>query len=551
MGSQVRRVSGIAQRSAILAGSVIAFCLLAVEPTAWPGYIIGAITVSLVGYRFRHGELGHAVIGRVLLVCGVVAAYERGLHGAYSYVLLAAAALLLGLLASESLLRRAWASARILVANLPGFERRTTPLVTPRAAFAVDTALIVVFGVFALLALPSWPLLVLSVAAAAGWTVLLLDLVRLRRARTPAWAACRRALEAYEPAFAVYFSGQPGLKYQLAMWLPYLEKLEHRYVIVLREPSLFAPVRTITSAPVACCESMTALDEVTVPSLEAAFYVNNAMKNTHFVRHPQLTHIQLLHGDSDKPPSYHPAAKMYDRLFVAGQAAIDRYHDHGVPIPADRFDIVGRPQVEPIEVTDQHIGERAPKVVLYAPTWTGFSSDVNYCSLPVAMPLLRALLARDVTVILRSHPFTNKDSASSTRLSALQDLLAEDARESGRAHVFGAAAERERTIVDCFNAADALISDVSSVVSDFLFSAKPFAITDMVGEGDRFTDTFPMAKAAYVLRGDLSNLDAVLDELLETDPLEECRREARTYYLGDFPAENYADAFVSGALRYL
>lgn len=551
MGSTVRMVGGVTRRSVIVAASVVAFCLLAWQPTAWLGYIIGAFAVALIGYHYRRGQLGRASIGRVLLACGVVSAYARGLDGASGYVLLAAAALLVAMLAAEALLRRAWKSARILIANLPGFEQRTAPQVTPRLAFAVDTGLVVLFGVFALLDLPSWPLLVLSVAAAAGWSALLVDLLRLRRARTPAWAACRRALEAYKPAFALYFSGQPGLLYQVAMWLPYLDKLEHRYVVVLREASLFGAVQAMTSAPVACCESMTALDEVTVPSLEAAFYVNNAMKNTHFVRHPQLTHIQLLHGDSDKPPSYHPAAKMYDRLFVAGRAAIDRYRDHGVSIPEDRFDIVGRPQVETIEVTDQHVGEREPKVVLYAPTWTGFSTDVNYCSLPVATPLLRALLARDVTIILRSHPFTGKDSASAVRLGALQDLLAEDARTSGRAHVFGAAAERERSIVDCFNAADALISDVSSVVSDFLFSAKPFAITDMVSEGDRFTDTFPMAKAAYVLRGDLSNLETVLDELLETDPLEERRREARTYYLGDFPAETYADAFVSGALRYL
>ncbi|MGH3097190.1 MAG: CDP-glycerol glycerophosphotransferase family protein [Streptosporangiales bacterium] len=551
MGSTVRLVSGVAQRSAILAASIVAFCLLAWQPTAWLGYIIGAFAVALVGYHYRHGQLGRASTGRVLLACGAVAAYARGLNGVSAYALLVAAALLVAMLAAEALLGRAWTSARILVANLPGFERRTAPQVTPRLAFAVDTGLVVVFGVFAVLALPSWPLLVISVAAAAGWSVLLLELVWLRRERTPAWAACRKALEAYKPAFALYFSGQPGLLYQVAMWLPYLDRLEHRYVVVLREANLFGAVQAMTSAPVACCESMTALDEVTVPSLEVAFYVNNAMKNTHFVRHPRLTHIQLLHGDSDKPPSYHPAAKMYDRLFVAGQAAIDRYHDHGVPIPEDRFDIVGRPQVETIKVTDQHVGERRPKVVLYAPTWTGFSSDVNYCSLPVATPLLRALLARDVTVILRSHPFTSKDSASAARLAALQDLLAEDARTSGRAHVFGVAAERERSVVDCFNAADALISDVSSVVSDFLFSAKPFAITDMVGEGDRFADTFPMARAAYVLRGDLSNLDPVLDELLETDPLEEPRREARAYYLGDFPTETYADAFVSGSLRYL
>src|SRR5690606_11017816 len=130
-------------------------------------------------------------------------------------------------------------------------------------------------------------------------------------------------------------------------------------------------------------------------------------------------------------------------------------------------------------------------------------------------------------------------------------MLAADAQRTGRQHVYGPAATTEMSIVDCFNRADVLISDVSSVVSDFLFSEKPFAITDMVDEREQFVETFPLAHAAYVLRRDLSNLDDVLDQLLKTDPLEQTRKEARAYYLGDFPVENYVDAFIEGANRYL
>ena len=51
------------------------------------------------------------------------------------------------------------------------------------------------------------------------------------------------------------------------------------------------------------------------------------------VRFNQLTHIQLLHGDSDKASSFNPVTAMFDRIFVAGQAAIDRYAANGVLIP--------------------------------------------------------------------------------------------------------------------------------------------------------------------------------------------------------------------------
>ena len=54
-----------------------------------------------------------------------------------------------------------------------------------------------------------------------------------------------------------------------------------------------------------------------------------------------------------------------------------------------------------------------------------------------------------------------------------------------------------------------------------------------------------------MLAADASNLAAVLDDLLTRDPLEAERRRLRTYYLGDFPPERYADAFVDEARRAL
>src|SRR5690625_5823159 len=62
-----------------------------------------------------------------------------------------------------------------------------------------------------------------------------------------------------------------------------------------------------------------------------------------------MTHVQLLHGDSDKASSFNPVTAFYDNVFVAGQAGIDRYENNGVDIPKHKFTIVGRPQVESVE----------------------------------------------------------------------------------------------------------------------------------------------------------------------------------------------------------
>jgi hypothetical protein len=57
----------------------------------------------------------------------------------------------------------------------------------------------------------------------------------------------------------------------------------------------------------------------------------------------------------------------------------------------------------------------------------------------------------------------------------------------------------------------------------------------------------PAARAAYVVRDDLSNLVEVCDDLLGADPLTSVRNETKIYYLGDFPDETYAEGFLSAA----
>src|SRR5699024_7989560 len=118
--------------------------------------------------------------------------------------------------------------------------------------------------------------------------------------------------------------------------------------LVTRTVQNFRQLAAATDHPVLLRRSLTDLDALIVPSARGVFYVNNAMRNNHMVRYAELTHIQLLHGESDKASSATPIIRMYDRDFVAGQAAIDRFEKFGVPMPKDIFRIVGRPQVEDV-----------------------------------------------------------------------------------------------------------------------------------------------------------------------------------------------------------
>jgi hypothetical protein len=359
-------------------------------------------------------------------------------------------------------------------------------------------------------------------------------------------------LEEYSPVFVLHWDAPPGSAHQVGMWLPYLERLKRRFVVILRNPETFEETVSLTRAPVVVRRYAAELDAMIASSLKAAFFVNTAPKNAHMVHYLGITQIQLNHGDSDKAPSYRRIFRMYDKNFVAGQAAIDRFANHGIEVPRSAFEIVGRPQVESIQVATEPIAKRLPKRVLYAPTWFGYLEDSRYSSLPIGVPIVRALLDRGCAVVFRPHPWTSRTPELAAAAAEIEAMLAADRQQAGRGHKFGAAATTGN-IFDVFNNVDAMISDVSSVIPDFLYSEKPFAVTAMAPEIGMatFTDEFPLARGGYVLAGDLSNLEQVLHQLLETDPAAPRRRELKTYYLGDFPAENYADGFLAAARRYL
>ena len=122
-----------------------------------------------------------------------------------------------------------------------------------------------------------------------------------------------------------------------------------------------------------------------MPSMTTAFYVNNAARNTHLIERRELTHVWLNHGDSEKPACYNPVHAIYDLIFAAGQAGIDRYARHGVHIPREKF----RDRRSPPGRAD-HAGAEAPiarrsttPTVLYAPTWQGPFADSRVFSLPI------------------------------------------------------------------------------------------------------------------------------------------------------------------------
>ncbi|MBL1080748.1 hypothetical protein JK359_01950 [Streptomyces actinomycinicus] len=90
-------------------------------------------------------------------------------------------------------------------------------------------------------------------------------------------------------------------------------------------------------------------------------------------------------------------------------------------------------------------------------------------------------------------------------------------------------------LYDCFNVSDAMVSDISSVVSDFIASGKPYAVTDSAEVGaEEFKRHNTAVRAAVILSNSAAELGGVLDAVRDpsADPLAGERGELKQYLLG-------------------
>ena len=266
-------------------------------------------------------------------------------------------------------------------------------------------------------------------------------------------------------------------------------------------------------------------------SIKALLYVNNAQKNRVMISTLQnLLHVQLLHGDSDKPPSYSPLTKNYDRVFVAGQMAIDRYARNNVAIPKHKFRIVGRPQVAAIKTATTTADATLPQIV-YMPTWRGFFDDTQFSSLDRADQILETILSRPepVNVIFKPHPLSYKDPDWADFKTRIEKVFS-TARPNGAK---GQVSPDDLSPFNLYNQADLLICDISSVMIDFLYADKPFLTVLPADFLDADQPNFPSLEASYQVQSNLDDLTAQLDAALADDSLRDKRKRARADAFGD------------------
>lgn len=400
-----------------------------------------------------------------------------------------------------------------------------------------------------------WPLLVATmvfVLFAIGWAAWrLFSWVTTARklSRQEVMGSASEEIARMRPEALIYFSGEPEALYQLEMWLPVLEKIDRRVIVVLRERVNLAALKK-TSLPVVCIPNANDLMDFRLPTVRVAFYVAHVGKNIHMQRERRMKHVFIGHGESDKIASVNPVTKGFDEVWVAGRASRVRWAAAKVGVRDDAIVEVGRPQLGGIRQADGAPRGDRPFSVIYAPTWEGWVDDPFASSLPtMGTELVRWLIDRpDTRVIYKPHPFTGKVSAAARRANA--DVIAMIEASGGRNLSRGAATEAAwaeaeglnvvvdgsaPTLYDCFNHCDALIGDISSVVPDFISSGKPYFIPNTRSlDHQELRDSGASSRAAYFLDPEPAGWEAALADAAGPDSLKESRAELRLFLLGPY-----------------
>ncbi len=349
---------------------------------------------------------------------------------------------------------------------------------------------------------------------------------------------------------AVYFPDNMAKAYQLTQWLPVLENhpSDLTFGLVVRKIPVFQELRELTKLPIAYVPTFADVMELyRVSPFKAIMYVNNGVGNFQSLTVAELAHIHVNHGESDKICMVSNQVKAYDRVFVAGEAAVLRHRAALSEFNEEVLVRVGRPQLD--DNPAPSVPESTRRTVLYAPTWAGEDEANNYTSMEIMAPaIIDAILAQpNIRVIYKPHPRiadANDDQIRKNHKYVLRAIRQASAKDSLAGHQVREAGD----ILAIFPRVDLLISDVSSIALDFLYlrTEAPIVLTDRRNDIAQLQIDSPLSAATPVLTKDnIKDASAIIAEVLSKDEFVQERKILREFYFDNVQAGESAPRFYA------
>ena len=288
--------------------------------------------------------------------------------------------------------------------------------------------------------------------------------------------------------------------------------------------------------PVAFVRRISDLDALIADgNMKLALYVNHARSNFQMLRYGEMIHAHIGHGESDKSSMASHQIRAYDYAFVAGRRAVDRYRRALLEFDNEmrsRMVLIGRPQLD-IQ-SDAEVGRFDLPMVLYAPTWEGDRPTMKYSSLAtLGVKIVEALVkSGEYRVVYRPHPRTGDYDPEVRAADAIirEIIEATSASTPETGHVV----DVESPLNEQITSSVVGIADVSAVTLDYLASAKPVIVTDVVEEELATDDSEELLRVCYRFgHGEHDGLINLINSVVKDDPKRAQRLALAEEYFGD------------------
>ncbi|WP_421594175.1 CDP-glycerol glycerophosphotransferase family protein [Shinella sp. M27] len=293
----------------------------------------------------------------------------------------------------------------------------------------------------------------------------------------------------------VYFGdATAGAEHIYRQWVDVFEESGIPYFALFRQKSMFDFARRDRpEAAVAFARNGPALAEIikNYPKLQVAFHTGNPGNIAQMMQYHHFKHVFIGHGDSDKATSSSRMFRLYDEVWVAGQAHADRLN--GV-LPDDiSLVIVGRPQVASSFAQERDSEINLEPAFAYLPTWEGSREEINYASVPMTEAIAGSVAEIGGVMRVKFHP------SNGARLKKFRDLetklIKSPLFSEGRNEVV----QRKFPAPSLMDACDYCITDVSSIISDWIVRDRPIFVYKPVNVV-LSQSAFPLESYCYTFR---------------------------------------------------